>query len=35
MSIHYPTLTITDGGGNNIEDTTANVMNSIEALANG
>ena len=34
LSIHYPTLTITDGGQGNINDSTQDVMNSIEALAN-
>jgi replicative DNA helicase len=34
LSIHYPTLTITDGGHGDINDSTQDVMNSIEALAN-
>ena len=35
MSIHYPTLTISDGGGEDLGAATANVMGAIEALANG
>ena len=34
LSIHYPTLTITDGDQGDINDSTQDVMNSIEALAN-
>jgi replicative DNA helicase len=35
MSIHYPTLTISDGGGQDMGNAAANVMGAIEALANG
>ena len=35
MSIHYPTLTISDGGSQDMGNAAANVMGAIEALANG
>ena len=35
MSIHYPTLTISDRGSQDMGNAAANVMGAIEALANG
>lgn len=34
FSIHYPTLTISDGETDNIEDTAADVLGAVESLSN-
>ena len=34
FSIHYPTLTISDGEIDNIEDTAADVLGAVESLSN-